>query len=283
VNLTTEQRTRIQQTVLVGSNVPRVNNVNFSLAVGTAVPARVRIVDVPSTLIEIYPQWRGHQYFVVRDDIVIVDRSRKVVAVVPVGRSGAGLGGGGDAPRVGGGAGALSLSSDQIRQVQMVLIEKGFSIGEPDGVLGTRTRQALIAFQRQQGFEASGRIDSRTVTALGLSNMSGQQGGAAQPSTSGQGGAGRQQPPADQNMGAGQEGNQGAAQPSTSGQGGAGAQQPAAGQQDNQGAGQPSTSGQGDQGASPPSGQGSEKMQQSPDNRQGSPSNRPADQNPQGR
>jgi peptidoglycan hydrolase-like protein with peptidoglycan-binding domain len=133
----------------------------------------------------------------------------------------------------------------------MVLIEKGFSIGEPDGVLGTRTRQALIAFQRQQGFEASGRIDSRTVTALGLSNMSGQQGGAAQPSTSGQSGAG--------------------------------AQRPAAGQQDNQGAGQPSTSGQGDQGASPPSGQGSEKMQQSPDNRQGSPSNRPADQNPQGR
>jgi hypothetical protein len=29
--------------------------------------------------------------------------------------------------------------------------------------------QALMAFQRQQGFQASGRIDSQTVTALGLS------------------------------------------------------------------------------------------------------------------
>jgi hypothetical protein len=88
VTLTSEQRTRIQQTVLAGRNVPRVDNVTFALNVGVAVPATVRIVDVPPTLIEIYPQWRGHQYFVVRDEMVIVDRSRKIVATVPVGSSG---------------------------------------------------------------------------------------------------------------------------------------------------------------------------------------------------
>ena len=55
VTLTSEQRTRIQQTVLAGRNVPRVDNVNFSISVGTAVPSRVRIVDVPPTLIEINP------------------------------------------------------------------------------------------------------------------------------------------------------------------------------------------------------------------------------------
>jgi hypothetical protein len=124
-------------------------------------------------------------------------------------------------------------------------------------VLGPRTTQALIAFQRQQGFQASGQIDTQTVSALGLSNMTGQQGsvGAGQSTTSGQGGGNAQQAPANQNvgagqpstsqstpnqnapanqsapanqnMGAGQEGNQGAGQPATTGQGSAGAQQPA--------------------------------------------------------
>jgi hypothetical protein len=59
VTLTAEQRTRIQQTVLASSNVPRVDNVNFSLSVGTVVPASVRVVEVPETLIEIHPEWRA--------------------------------------------------------------------------------------------------------------------------------------------------------------------------------------------------------------------------------
>jgi len=48
------------QTVLAGSNVPRVNNVNFAVSVGTVVPTSVRFVDVPSALIEVNPAWRGH-------------------------------------------------------------------------------------------------------------------------------------------------------------------------------------------------------------------------------
>jgi peptidoglycan hydrolase-like protein with peptidoglycan-binding domain len=230
--LTAQQRTRIQQTVLAGSNVPRVNNVNFALSVGTVVPTSVRVIDAAPALIEINPQWRGHQYFVVRDDIIIVDRSRKIVAVVPVGSSGSGA-------RLGApGAGALNLTEEQIRQVQIVLNEKGFNIGQPDGRLGPRTREALMAFQRQQGFQASGRIDNQTVTALGLSNMSGAQGGA----TTGQGGAAAGQGAANQQQAPAQQ-NQGANQPSTSGQGGANQQQAPA--QQNQGANQASTSGQG--------------------------------------
>jgi len=271
VNLTSEQRTRIQQTVFARNDLPRVNNVNFALAVGTAVPASVRIVDLDPVLIEYFPQYRGHKYFVVRDEIVIVDNSRKVVAVMPVGsgRGGARLNSGG--ATVSGGASAIDLAPDQIRQVQMVLIEKGFDIGEPDGQLGPRTRRALISFQRQQGFQASGQIDSRTMTALGVSSTTGQGNqGANQPSTSGQGSTGTQ-PPANQNMGAGQQGNQN--QPSTSGQGGAG-QQPSANQ----------NMGDGKEGAKEPSttGQGSEKMQPSGKDNAGAgqnpPTNRPADQ-----
>jgi peptidoglycan hydrolase-like protein with peptidoglycan-binding domain len=264
VTLTSEQRTRIQQTVLAGSNVPRVDNVNFSLSVGTAVPSRVRIVDVPPTLIEIYPQWRGHKYFVVRDEIVIVDRSRKVVAAVPVGSSGGGAASvdhtRGASPSQGD-MGALNLAPDEIRQVQLVLKEKGFFKGEPDGVLGPQTTQALIAFQRQEGFEASGRIDSRTVTALGMSNLSGRQGnqGASQPSTTGQGGD-QMQSPANQDRGAAQQGNQGGSQPATTGQGGDRMQSPpnqdrGAAQQGNPGGNQPSTTGQGgDRMQQPPAG-----------------------------
>jgi hypothetical protein len=83
VTLTTEQRTKVRETVLVG-NAPRVNNVNFALTVGTAVPTSVRVVEVPPTLIEIHPEWRGHMYFVVGDEIVIVDRNHHIIAVIAV-------------------------------------------------------------------------------------------------------------------------------------------------------------------------------------------------------
>jgi len=239
VNLTAQQRTKIQQTVLAGSNVPRANNVNFAVSVGTVVPTSVRIVEVPAALIEINPAWRGHQYFVVRDEIIIVDHSRKIVAVLPVGS------GGGASLRGGGGAAAMNLSVDEIRQIQIVLNERGFNVGRPDGVLNKRTVQALTSFQRKQGFQASGRIDSQTVSALGLSGKVGVQGGGA---TSGQGGAtgggaakgqgGAAQAPAQQNQG-------GANKPSTSGQSGA-SQQKAPAAQQNQGANKPSTSGESD-------------------------------------
>jgi hypothetical protein len=256
VNLSAQQRTTIQQTVLAGRNVPRVNNVNFALGVGTMVPTRVRIVDVAPALIEINPAWRGHQYFVVRDEIVIVDRSRKIVAMVPVGSSG------GAQLKGGGGAGALSLSPDQIRQVQIVLKERGFDV-EVDGVLGPRTTRALTTFQRQQGFQVTGRIDNQTITALGLSNMTGAQGGAQGSAITGQGSAGStqggaQQTPAQQ--------NQGANQPSTSGQTGSSQQAPAQQNQNADKAGQPSTTGQSGSSQAPQQNQG---MSQEPSAQQG--------------
>src|SRR4051794_29334065 len=159
----------------------------------------------------------------------------------------------------------MNLGQDEIRQVQIALKEKGFYRGQPDGVLGPQTTEALITFQRQQGFQANGRIDTQTVTALGLSNLSGQQGnqGGTQPSTTGQSGnTMQQQPPANQNTGAGQQGNQGGTQPSTTGQSGnTMQQQPAANQ--NTGAAQ-----QGNQGGSQPSttGQSGNTMQQAPAN-----------------
>ncbi len=69
--------------MLVGS-APRVSSVNFSLTVGTVVPTSVRVVAVPALLIEIYPEWSGYLYFVVGDQIIIVDRNHRIIAVIVV-------------------------------------------------------------------------------------------------------------------------------------------------------------------------------------------------------
>ncbi len=194
------------------SDVPRVNNVNFSVSVGTVVPTRVRVVAVPAAIIEIRPEFRNHQYFVVRDEIIIVDNRRRIVAVIPADSAR----GGGAA--VGSGADFADLSPEEIRQVQLVLIDRGFSL-EADGRLGPRTRDALMQFQRREGLQATGRIDSRTVTSLGVSIRSDQQ-----PSTTGQGsgsqqsprGSGGAQSNSPQNSPMGQGNQPGASQPGAS-------------------------------------------------------------------
>jgi peptidoglycan hydrolase-like protein with peptidoglycan-binding domain len=65
-----------------------------------------------------------------------------------------------------------------IREAQVKLNQKGFNVGEPDGVMGPKTKDALAQFQRQQGLQASGEIDSETADALGVSGGSSTTGSA---------------------------------------------------------------------------------------------------------
>jgi hypothetical protein len=82
-SLTTEQKTKIRETVFKSG--PRVTNVNFSLSVGTVVPRTVRFATLPPILVEIYPQWRGYEYFIVEEEIIIVEpRTLKIVAIIRV-------------------------------------------------------------------------------------------------------------------------------------------------------------------------------------------------------
>jgi Protein of unknown function (DUF1236) len=82
--LSTEQRTQIRQTVMQVGNAPRVSSVTFSLSVGTVVPRTVKYVPLPPRVVEIYPAWRGYHYFIVGDQIVIVESgSLRIVAVIP--------------------------------------------------------------------------------------------------------------------------------------------------------------------------------------------------------
>ena len=75
-SLTTEQKTKIRETVLKSG--PRVSktNINFSLSVGTVVPRTVRFAVLPPILVEIYPEWRGYEYFIVEDEIISSSRGR---------------------------------------------------------------------------------------------------------------------------------------------------------------------------------------------------------------
>ena len=83
VNLTPEKRTQMHEVFVKERSAPRVDRVDFSVSVGTRVPRSVRFVPVPRTIVEIEPSWRGYDYFLVGDQIVIVDpRSMEIVAVV---------------------------------------------------------------------------------------------------------------------------------------------------------------------------------------------------------
>src|SRR5262249_42747187 len=87
VTLDAQRQTRIRETVFSARNAPRVNSVNFALNVGVAVPSRVHVASIRTfpTLVEFFPEYRDDSFFVVDDDVVIVDRSHKVVDVVPAG------------------------------------------------------------------------------------------------------------------------------------------------------------------------------------------------------
>ena len=78
-----EKRTEIS-TAIRSEKITEVNNVNFNISVGTVVPTTVRVVEVPAVLVEYYPDWRGYLYFVYNDEIIIVDRNHRIVAVLEV-------------------------------------------------------------------------------------------------------------------------------------------------------------------------------------------------------
>jgi hypothetical protein len=83
VNINEQQRTRVTESIS-RLNVQPVTNVNFSLSVGTAVPRDVRLQTLPAEVVNVVPQYRGYSFFVVRDEIVIVEPSTyKIVTVLP--------------------------------------------------------------------------------------------------------------------------------------------------------------------------------------------------------
>jgi Protein of unknown function (DUF1236) len=80
--LSTEQRTKIT-TVIKSQNVRPATNVNFSISIGTHVPRNVGFHPLPTEIVTVYPDWRGYEFFLVNDQIVVVNpRTLEIVAVI---------------------------------------------------------------------------------------------------------------------------------------------------------------------------------------------------------
>src|SRR5258707_362404 len=80
--LSTEQRTRITS-VIREQHVQPLQNVNFSIAVGTRVPRDVRFYPLPREVVTIYPEWRGYEFILVNSQIIVIDpRTFEIVAVL---------------------------------------------------------------------------------------------------------------------------------------------------------------------------------------------------------
>jgi len=50
--------------------------------------------------------------------------------------------------------------------IQAILNDQGYDAGPVDGIMGGKTREAIIAFQRDNGLEATGNVDQALVEKL---------------------------------------------------------------------------------------------------------------------
>jgi peptidoglycan hydrolase-like protein with peptidoglycan-binding domain len=64
------------------------------------------------------------------------------------------------------GAMAQNLNQAQVRELQTLLNDKGFKAGKADGILGSKTQQALRQFQQSEGLTQTGQPDEKTLRAL---------------------------------------------------------------------------------------------------------------------
>jgi hypothetical protein len=83
--LSTEQRTRITS-IIREQHVAPVASVNFDIRPGIRVPReRISLRPLPVEVVTIYPEWRGYEFFLVNDRIVVVDpRTLEIVDVIDV-------------------------------------------------------------------------------------------------------------------------------------------------------------------------------------------------------
>jgi len=79
-----EQRTKISTTIRQ-QNVRPQANVNFTIAIGTKVPrSGVKFYRLPATVISLYPEWRGYEYILVGNEILVINpRTSEIVDVIP--------------------------------------------------------------------------------------------------------------------------------------------------------------------------------------------------------
>ena len=79
--LSTEQRTKI--TTIIQQHKVEPAHLNVSVSVGTRVPDSVHFYPLPVEVFVVYPEWRGYDYILVGDQILVIDpRTHEIVAIL---------------------------------------------------------------------------------------------------------------------------------------------------------------------------------------------------------
>ena len=62
----------------------------------------------------------------------------------------------------------IGSTGDEVTSIQSVLKEKGYYTGNIDGIYGTKTKNAVTKFQKDNGLTADGIVGKQTLSALGI-------------------------------------------------------------------------------------------------------------------
>jgi peptidoglycan hydrolase-like protein with peptidoglycan-binding domain len=69
--------------------------------------------------------------------------------------------------------GRMAASREQVKAAQQALKDKGHDPGAVDGVMGPKTQAALRDFQGKEGLKTTGRLDTDTMSKLGVEAKTG--------------------------------------------------------------------------------------------------------------
>ena len=64
----------------------------------------------------------------------------------------------------------IGSRSDEVKKIQTALRDKGYFTSNIDGIFGTLTKNAVIAFQKDNGLTPDGIVGEKTLKALGITN-----------------------------------------------------------------------------------------------------------------
>ena len=82
IKLSAEQHTTMRAAIKQHNAQP-MTNVHFSTSIGSRVPREVHFYPVPEEMVHFYPHWRGYDYFLVGDEIFVVNpRTHEIVAIL---------------------------------------------------------------------------------------------------------------------------------------------------------------------------------------------------------
>ncbi len=66
----------------------------------------------------------------------------------------------------------IGSRSDEVKKIQSALRDRGYFTSNIDGIFGTLTKNAVIAFQKDNGLVADGIAGEKTLKALGITDKS---------------------------------------------------------------------------------------------------------------